>query len=259
MCRNALEEDNETRSGGDKEKVGRLPDILNPMQIRNLKSEIRDEASPAIRAVVFDLDGLMFNTEDIFNEVGQLVLRRREKEMTRELLSQMMGRRAPEAIQLMIDYHTLTDTVAALIDETRELFLELAVDRLAPMPGLYTLLERIESRGLVKGVATSSGRRYLEDILRRFDLLERFAMTLTAEDVTHGKPHPEIYLAAAEKLGVRPAEMLVLEDSHAGTTAGVGARAVVISVPNEHSRHQDFSHAHYVASRLDDPYVLQLL
>lgn len=213
-----------------------------------------------IRAVVFDLDGLMFNTEDIFNDVGREVLKRRGKEMTRELLQQMMGRRAPEALQLMIDFHSLaSDTVAGLIDETRALFTALAVDRLAPMPGLFALLEHIESRSLAKGVATSSGRKYLEEILGRFDLLERFSMTLSAEDVTHGKPHPEIYLTAAAKLGVSPSEMLVLEDSHAGTTAAVTAGAHAVSVPNAHSRYQDFSHAAYVASRLDDPYVLQLL
>jgi HAD superfamily hydrolase (TIGR01509 family) len=215
---------------------------------------------PKIRAVVFDLDGLMFNTEDIFNEVGRQVLRRRGKDMPRELLQQMMGRRAPEALQLMIDFHSLeADTVPGLIEETRILFTELAVDRLAPMPGLFTLLELIEARGVVKGVATSSGRQYLEEILRRFDILGRFAMTLSAEDVTHGKPHPEIYFTAAERLGVAPHEMLVLEDSHAGTTAAVTAGAHTVSIPNEHSRYQDFSHASYVASRLDDPYVLQLL
>lgn len=213
-----------------------------------------------IRAVVFDLDGLMFNTEDIFNEVGRLVLKRRGKEMTRELLQQMMGRRAPEALQRMIDFHSLTgDTVNGLIDETRVLFTEMAVDRLAPMPGLFALLKQIETRGLAKGVATSSGRRYLEEILNRFELLDRFAMTLAAEDVTHGKPHPEIYLRAAEQLGVAPREMLVLEDSHAGTTAAVSAGAHAVSVPNDHSRAQDFSHASYVADRLDDAYVLQLL
>ncbi len=215
--------------------------------------------SSPIKAVVFDLDGLMFNTEDIFNEVGRLVLARRNREMTRELLQQMMGRRAPEALRIMIDFHELSDTVPGLIDETRALFTELAADRLAPMPGLYTLLQHIETRGLTKGVATSSGRRYLEEILNRFELLERFHTTLAAEDVTHGKPHPEIYLTAAERLGVAPHEMLVLEDSHAGTTAGVSAKAVVVSVPNDHSRYQDFSHATYVATRLDDPQVLAML
>src|SRR5262245_46730890 len=109
-------------------------------------------APPRVKAVVFDLDGLMFNTEDIFNEVGHEVLRRREKIMTVELLQQMMGRRAPEAMRIMIEYHELTVTVDELIDESRVLFFERATDRLAPMPGLFELLARIESRGLPKGV-----------------------------------------------------------------------------------------------------------
>src|SRR5438445_5906349 len=124
-------------------------EIQNPFattthEIREAATAAAEARSSPIRAVVFDLDGLMFNTEDIFNEVGHLVLARRGKAMTRELLSQMMGRRAPEALALMIEFHELTDTVDGLIDETRVLFAELALDRLAPMPGLYTLLEHIE-------------------------------------------------------------------------------------------------------------------
>ena len=181
---------------------------------------------PEIQAVVFDLDGLMFNTEDIFNEVGHTVLRRRGRELTSELLSLMMGRRAPEAMQACIDYHRLhDDTVEGLIHETRVLFEELATDRLEPMPGLHRLLDEIERGGLPKGVATSSGRRYLEGMLGRFELLDRFHLTLAAEDVTHGKPHPEIYLKAAQKLQIEPRQMLVLEDSHAGTSAAVAAGA----------------------------------
>jgi HAD superfamily hydrolase (TIGR01509 family) len=221
------------------------------------QSSVVDNA--AIRAVVFDLDGLMLNTEDIFNLVGREVLRRRGCELTHDLLSRMMGRRAPESMQVMIDYHELEDTVDGLIAETKVLFTEIAVDRLAPMPGLFELIAHIEQRGLKKGVATSSGRRYLEEMLGRFSLLERFHLTLCAEDVTHGKPHPEIYLTAAERLGIAPEEMLVLEDSEAGTTAAAGARAVVVSVPNDHSRQHDFSRAAHVVTRLDDPRVLALL
>lgn len=215
--------------------------------------------SRPLRAVVFDLDGLMVNTEDIFNEVGHVVLQRRGKGMTNELLCLMMGRRAPEAIRHMIDYHALPDTVEALIDETRNLFYEVLGERLATMPGLHELLAHIESLGLPKAVATSSGRKYLEEILDQLDLRRYFQFTLTAEDVTHGKPHPEIYLTAAARLGVEPAEMLVLEDSHAGTTAGVAAGAVVVSVPHVHSRSQDFSHAAYVASQLNDDWILKRL
>lgn len=212
-----------------------------------------------VRAVVFDLDGLMFNTEDIFNDIGHEVLRRRGKVLTPEVLQEMMGRRAPEAIACMIRMCELSDTVEELVAETRTLFWDWAEHRLQPMPGLFELLAAIERAALPKAVATSSHRNYLERILGRFDLLERFHFTLAAEDVTHGKPHPEIYETAASRLGLTPPEMLVLEDSHAGTTAAVRSRALTVSIPTVHSRYQDFAHATFVAERLDDPRILALL
>jgi HAD superfamily hydrolase (TIGR01509 family) len=215
--------------------------------------------SGRIRAVVFDLDGLMVNSEAIFQECGRVVLQRRQKVMTTELLLGMMGRRAKESIQVMIDAHGLTETPESLIEETHTVFTELAESMLDTMPGLYELLDVIEKRNLPKGVATSSGRGYLNRVLGKFDLLKRFELTLTAEDVTHGKPHPEIYLTAAERLGVKPREMLVLEDSHAGSLAAARAGAVVVGIPHDFALHLDFSHATQLARRLDDPVVLEYL
>lgn len=212
-----------------------------------------------IRAVVFDLDGLMFNTEDVFNASGRELLRRRGHEMTPVLLSQMMGRRAEESFGILIETLGLKETIPELLAESQQIFDGLLDSILAPMPGLFELLDRIERANLPKGVATSSGRNYLNKLLTRFELLDRFPMTLTAEDVTLGKPHPEIYTSAAERLEVEPGEMLVLEDSEAGTRAASAAGAVAVSIPHEHSRAQDFSVAHYVAESLVDPYVLNLI
>jgi len=212
-----------------------------------------------IKAVVFDFDGLMFNTEDIFEAAGRELLQRRGLDLSAELLSLMMGRRPHEAFQIMVDTLAMEEPIPELLEESRDIFFELIPEMLAPMPGLHELLEHVESHDLPKGVATSSTRPYLEDLLSRHDLLERFHVTLTAEDVTHGKPHPEIYLAAASRLQIDPREMMVLEDSEAGTNAAAGADAVIVSVPHQHSRSHDFSRAHYVAQRLDDPWVIQRL
>jgi len=201
----------------------------------------------------------MFNTESVFNKSGRELLSRRGHEMSPELLSQMMGRRPEEAFTIMIETLSLEESIEELRAESEEIFFQLLDSHLAPMPGLFELLERIEASDLPKGVATSSPRPYLEDILNRFELLDRFHLTLTAEDVTDGKPHPEIYLTAAERIGVEPREMLVLEDSEAGTRAAAAANAFAVSVPHEHSRGHDFSSATYVAESLTDPYVLGLI
>ena len=84
-------------------------------------------------------------------------------------------------------------------------------------------------------------------------------MILASEDVTQGKPHPEIYLKAADRLKIAPSEMMVLEDSQNGINAAAGAGAVAVAVPHEHTQHHDFSRATLVANRLNDPRVLQLI
>jgi beta-phosphoglucomutase-like phosphatase (HAD superfamily) len=88
---------------------------------------------------------------------------------------------------------------------------------------------------------------------------DRFAFVLTSADVTHGKPHPEIYQTAARRLAVDPGVMLVLEDSQAGCKAAVAAGAVAVAVPGGHSRRHDFSGARFIADSLADPRIKALL
>jgi len=199
--------------------------------------------APSIHAVVFDLDGLMLNTEDVFDIAGRALLSRRGLSMTDEIHRAMLGRRPDEAFQAMKDLTGIDDPIEELKTETRELFWAAAADCLAVMPGLLELLNLVERRGLPKAVATSSPRDYMETLLGKFDLLSRFPVTLTAEDVTHGKPHPEIYETAAGMLNVATANMLVLEDSETGTRAASAAGAVTVSVPNRHTDYGDFSMA----------------
>lgn len=214
---------------------------------------------PQIKAVVFDMDGLMLNTEDIFDISGRQLLERRGMQMTEEIHHSMLGRRPDEAFQALKDLTGITDSIDDLQEETKQLFADVAKHHLDTMPGLFELLNRIEALGLPKAVATSSPRAYLQDMLNQFALLPRFQFALTAEDVTHGKPHPEIYQKAIRQLKVEPAETLVLEDSETGTKAAAAARAFTVSVPNQHTAVGDFSMASLVATSLLDDELLKLL
>ena len=106
-------------------------------------------------AVVFDLDGLMFNTEELYQQVCHEMLRRRNKIFEPALLNAMMGRPARNAFQVMIDWHQLPDTIPALADESRETFAGILATQLAPMPGLFDLLAALEAAKIPKAVATS--------------------------------------------------------------------------------------------------------
>ena len=212
-----------------------------------------------IRCVVFDLDGLMFNTEELYEYVGEEILRRRGKDFTSDLLDQMMGRPAPLAQQIMIDWHDLDDTVEEIASESATVFHAILDDRLKLMPGLSELLAALEIAQIPKGIATGSGRAFAVDVLGRFAMEPRFKFVLTAEDVTHGKPHPEIYETAAARVGFSPGEMLVLEDSENGCRAAVAAGAFTVAVPSGRSRAHDFSGAAFIAETLADPRIYAAL
>ena len=200
----------------------------------------------------------MFNTEDVYWMVGEELLRRRGHTFTRELSDAMMGLTPEPTFAVMIQWHGLDDTWQELLAESEEIFRQLR-GHLSPMPGLIELLDALEAAGIPKAIGSSSSRRMLDAVLSQFQMEPRFAFTLAAEDLAHGKPHPEVYLRAAARLGVRPEEMLVLEDSQAGCQAGAAAGAFTVAVPGTHSRGQDFSTASLVIESLADPRLYKVL
>lgn len=209
----------------------------------------------SLKAVVFDLDGLMFNTEELYQWVGAELLGRRGKQFDAPLLEAIMGRPPAISLQIMIDRHGLADTVAELAAESEQIFGPVLDERLDLMPGLADLLTALEAAGIPKAIATSSGPRFVTNVLGRFDLRPRFEFVLTCDDVTDGKPHPEIYLAAAQRFGIEPREMLVLEDSQNGCRAAVAAGAFAVAVPGGHSHAHDFTGAQFIADTLADPRI----
>jgi len=216
-------------------------------------------ASSRIAAVAFDLDGLLVNTEELYQHVGTELLRRRGKTFEPDLLDAMMGRPQQVSLSIMIEWHGLADTIETLAAETHATFQSLLDTELRTMPGAVALLDLLDARGIARGVATSSGPDFAHDVLGRMGIRDRFAFVLTSADVTHGKPHPEIYQTAARRLAVDPGAMLVLEDSQAGCKAAVAAGAVAVAVPGGHSRRHDFSGARFIADSLADPRIEALL
>lgn len=213
----------------------------------------------SLQAVVFDLDGLMVNTEELYQEVGSELLRRRGCQFTGELLDAMMGRRTPVALQIMIDWHQLDATVPQLEAESDEIFPAILDRSLAMMPGLAALLQGLEDAGIPKAVGTSSKRSFVEDVLSRLNMLDRFEFLVTAGDVTRGKPEPEVYLKACSQLGVPPQQVMVLEDSENGCKAAIAAGTYAVAVPGFHSRNHCFAGTRLVANTLADPRIFAAL
>lgn len=211
---------------------------------------------PRFRAVAFDLDGLMFDTEALFARVIDAMLAARGKAPMPEIIRAMIGRRSVEAAEAFRRISGIDEPTEALMAEARERFDSLMDTAVHPTAGLFALLDHLNKAGLPRAVATSSLRAYAERILNRHGVLDRFAFVITSEDVRRGKPDPEIYQTAAGRFGVAPAELLVLEDSAAGISAAKGAGAFAVAVPHDHSPAEGLGHADLIVPRLDDPALL---
>ena len=211
-----------------------------------------------IEAVAFDMDGLLLNTEDLYEDVTKLLLSRRGRGFKDEVRKRMIGLPAPKAYQVLIESESLSETWEQLHEETEKIFDGILETRLKSLPGVEQTLEAIHSKGLPRCVATSSTKHFAHRALQMVGVLERLDFVVTAEEVPRGKPHPDIYLEAARRMGVAVDNMLVLEDSETGTKAGVTAGAYVISVPNRHTSHGNFHGAKWIADGLMDPVIQSL-
>lgn len=217
-------------------------------------------SSPSkIRAVAFDLDGLMFDTEDVYWKAADTLLRRRGHAYTQELCNAIMGRPPKDCFILFKETYDLPETWEELQEESEDIFLEKLDEGYSPMPGLFELLDRLEAHDIPKGICTSSAIRVVSEVLGRHDLPKRFEFIMTAEDITKGKPDPEIYLKAASRFGILPEEMMVLEDSLAGSKAALVAGANPVVILAEHNRELDFSHLDKVFDSLNAPQIREML
>jgi HAD superfamily hydrolase (TIGR01509 family) len=212
-----------------------------------------------IEAVVFDLDGLMFDTEALFYRVSSEVLASRGKRFTPEIMRAMIGRRAAEVADVLRTLAGVEGPVEPIVAEVRARFDETMDEAVHPTPGLFVLLDRLKQRGLPLAVATSSKHSYADRLLTRHGLRDRFAFVLASEDVTRGKPDPQIYRLAADRFGVPATSVLVLEDSPAGVAAATAAGAIAVGVPHDHSPAEGLEAAALIVPRLDDPALLDLI
>lgn len=181
-------------------------------------------------AVLFDMDGLMVDTEPLSRASWDRVLAPYGITIADDLYARMLGLRTTDSVTLVLAAHWLPWTAAELIDLKTAAFLEVLREGIPAMPGLNTLLDELDRRGLPWGVATSSPRSVAEVILRGVALEGRYRTLACGDEVAHGKPAADLYLLAAERLGVDSATCLALEDSAVGCLSAHAAGMRVVAV-----------------------------
>jgi HAD superfamily hydrolase (TIGR01509 family) len=204
--------------------------------------------SPA--AVLFDNDGLLLDTEVLWTRAEIVLFERRGATFTIEHKRDLIGSSGPVAEAKVERMLGLPGEGPALMAELHELVMEEARGGVEPMPGALALLEAIT---VPIGVASNSPRSFVERTLDVSGLRDRFGCILSADDVAHPKPAPDLYIELARGLGADPAQCVALEDSPTGVAAARAAGAFVIGVPSLEGIVLD--DADLVAASLADPRV----
>jgi HAD superfamily hydrolase (TIGR01509 family) len=194
----------------------------------------------SIRALIFDMDGLLVDSEPVAERAMSDFLRRHGHELRPELIGQLLGRRAAEGVALVVETYGLPgdlDEYVRLFDELR---LAALYGNLRPMPGAAELIAYARESGLRIALATSNLRPHTDVTLAEAALAGLFDAEVTGDEVARGKPAPDIFLLAAERLGVEPVACLVLEDAPAGVQAAAAAGMRVVCVPHVLTRDLPF-------------------
>ena len=182
--------------------------------------------------VVFDLDGLMVDSESLAFWAWDRILAEHGHALDEPTFAQTLGRPINETARFFCRQFKLPLAAHEAAAERRRLLLDALDDRLAPMPGLLGLLDELKARRLSLGVGSSAGEIYVHRVLEAMGLAERFDVVVTGDQVARGKPDSEIFLLTSRLLGVPPELSLALEDSPAGAQAAVAAGMTCVAVPN---------------------------
>ncbi len=210
---------------------------------------------PYIKNIIFDLDGLIVDTEPLHQRAFNAMLRVAGAEYefaSDEYGKTFTGRSVLENSEYVRERFGLPQTAQQLATAHHALFTLLVGDpeNLEPMAGLHDLLLWLEREKYRIAIASSSRPEQVELIIRNLNLFHHFEIFVGNDGSLKPKPAPDVYSLALEKLGVRAQETLALEDSSSGVRAAHAAGLYVIAIPNLFTRHQDFSHADLMLSDL---------
>jgi HAD superfamily hydrolase (TIGR01509 family) len=200
------------------------------------------------RAIIFDLDGLLVDTETLAMQTVRQTCSQLDIKLEPDEEKNIVGVTSEHFFKELLEKHGSALDLQTVLTHFYEKY-ELALETdLKPFPGARSLPIDLKSKGFQLALVSGSTTKQVETVLRKLDIKALFDQIITAEDVTESKPSPQGYLLAADKLKVKPAECLVFEDATAGVQAAKAAGMKVIGVRNNGD--QDLTQADEVVGNL---------
>lgn len=186
-----------------------------------------------IKAIIFDMDGLMIDSERVTFECYQEILKGMNLTMDEEFYKTLLGKPLKGIYQRFYDVYGNDFPIEDVIKEVHALMAKRFETEGVPIKtGLKSLLEYLKENNYKTIVATSSNRDRVDTILSQAQITDYFDDSICGDEVTKGKPNPEVFLKSCQKLGVNVDEAIVLEDSEAGIQASYDAGIKVICIPD---------------------------
>jgi HAD superfamily hydrolase (TIGR01509 family) len=186
-----------------------------------------------IEAVVFDLDGVLLDSEEIWDRAREELAHERGGRWHDQAQRDMMGMSSTEWSRYMANVIGLPEPPEEINREVVRRLTELYREELPAIPGAREAVERLAARWPL-GLASSSNRELIDLVLELLGVEHLFTATVSSEEVARGKPAPDVYLEAARRLGVDPTRAAAVEDSHNGILSAKAAGMRVIAIPNAH-------------------------
>jgi mannitol-1-/sugar-/sorbitol-6-/2-deoxyglucose-6-phosphatase len=189
--------------------------------------------APPCKAVIFDMDGLIIDSEPYWKQAEKLVFGNLGLELTDTLLQQVMGFRLNEVVKYWYDYQPWPNP--DFIETEKEITAtvkKLIIDHAKAMPGVIPLLQALAQTDLKLAIASSSSMSLIQAVVQKLRIETYFDVLWSAEYESFGKPHPTIFLSTAHKLAISPSDCWVIEDSINGVIAAKAARMKCLAVPD---------------------------
>jgi HAD superfamily hydrolase (TIGR01509 family) len=194
------------------------------------------------KAIVFDMDGLLVDSETVWYVAEEALLAARGFVYTPEAREQIIGMRMDEFMVKLRDIYGLQEPVDALCDELVERLMAIIETEIKPQAGAHELVDYVTRQNIPRAIASSSPIEVIDATLAAQGWKDAFAIRCTADDEAYGKPAPDVYLTAARQLNINPVDCLALEDSPNGARAAVAAGMTCYAVPDRsHSTTESFS------------------
>jgi beta-phosphoglucomutase family hydrolase len=220
------------------------------IEISNQKSEISN--SPLRFGAIFDWDGVIIDSGKLHAQSWRLLATELGKTLASDSFIRGFGMKSERIIEEIHGWAKDPEEVARLTNRKEALYRELvAQGKIAPLPGVVEWLHRLHEAGVPCAVASSTHRLNIDAVLERLGLQKAFRAIVSAEDVTHGKPNPEVFVKAAERLGMAAERSVVFEDAYVGIEAAHAAGMKVVAVTTTHTSEQ-LTAADLVVRRLDE-------